>query len=270
MQSPTRKADILPPSPPPPNITGVNPSDAIAGTWVEIDGTGFNNVQNVTFRGVTASFKFDSATEVQAVVPAISPGSAPIQITTVNNGLSATSNQASFTVDGYSFDEPDEFDPKKGLPGDSITIHGKDLGTVNQVLFNMDPSKQITTGASQRVVAVVPPDATSGPITLKGPLGSVTSQQNFIVIVPPVLKSVSPQSGPVGTKLTLSGQHFEQVTSVVFSQNGKSYSASYTIKDPRTIKVTVPPGLNPGSATIIATDRAGSGSINFTVTGTTG
>lgn len=331
----------------PPTITGVNPPHAVVGTFIEIDGQAFQNVQHVFIGGVDTGFKNDSATVIHATVPNLQPGQVQIQVQTqLDNGSIATSAGFSFTVDaavftatfspatgrpgdvvtlrgtGISrlrqvvfnsappvqpsnvseasatvivpdgattgpllavidtgtvnlgtftvlpatpqFDEPDEFDPKSGIAGDAVVIHGKHLASVTQVLFHMIevPASQLQLGANQRIGAVVPAGATTGPIALKGPNGSVSSQQSFVVIQKPQLDSADPPSGRTGMKITLNGRHLGEVTSVDF--NGTQ--ASFKDKTERSMKVTVP-NVSPGTYAITVRNRAGQASIGFTVTG---
>lgn len=64
-----------------PTITSANPSGKAAGEQVTLTGTGFYGATSVTFGGVESFFQVQSATQIKAVVPPGSAGSAPIVVT---------------------------------------------------------------------------------------------------------------------------------------------------------------------------------------------
>ena len=76
-----------------PTVTAATPSGAAAGATVTITGTGFTGVTGaagVKFGAVNAtSYNVVSATQITAVVPAGSAGSAPIVVTHPTDGASA-------------------------------------------------------------------------------------------------------------------------------------------------------------------------------------
>jgi hypothetical protein len=57
--------------------------------------------------------------------------------------------------------DPDDFEP-----GSLVTLHGKNLFDVQQVLFDDKPAKQMVIVSNQRIEAVVPDDAESSAITI--------------------------------------------------------------------------------------------------------
>ncbi|PPG29645.1 IPT/TIG domain-containing protein [Pseudoclavibacter sp. RFBB5] len=66
---------------PPPTISAATPGAAVAGDTVTITGTGFAAVTGVRFGTIpAANYVIDSATQIKAVVPAGTAGSAPIQV----------------------------------------------------------------------------------------------------------------------------------------------------------------------------------------------
>src|SRR5439155_2007675 len=77
----------------PPSITGFTPASGPVGTSVTISGTNFSGTSAVAFNGVSASFTANSATSIQATVPA-GATTGTISVTTL--GGTATS-AGSFT-----------------------------------------------------------------------------------------------------------------------------------------------------------------------------
>lgn len=73
------------------------------------------------------------------------------------------------------------FSPQDGLPGDQVTFIGVGFGGgVNDVSFN-GASATIVSVTSSKVVAIVPPGATTGPVTITTPTGSVATATPFTI-----------------------------------------------------------------------------------------
>jgi YD repeat-containing protein len=85
------------------------------------------------------------------------------------------------------------FFPKAGVPGDRVTFIGVGFGVgVNSVSFNGTLAQVIQTTPST-VIAEVPQGATTGPVTITTPIGSVTTPVPFVVrgvIVSPATATV--------------------------------------------------------------------------------
>ena len=78
-------------------------------------------------------------------------------------------------------------------------------------------------------------------------------------IVLPVITSLSPTTGPIGTSVTISGSNFTGTTSVTFG----GISATFTVVNDTTITTTAPSGS--GAAAVMVTTTAGiSNSATFT------
>lgn len=68
--------------------------------------------------------------------------------------------------------------------------------------------------SSSEITTTVPSGATTGSITVTTPGGALTSEQTFRVI--PVVTSITPTKGPVGTPIVITGVSFTQATNVAF------------------------------------------------------
>jgi subtilisin family serine protease len=96
-----------------------------------------------------------------------------------------------FKLSWYSTPRPSfnssEFSPQSGTPGTKITLSGTNFTGAVSVLFNgakASFTNAATTNLDLRLNAIVPPDATSGPITIVTPHGDVTSSAAFQVLPP--------------------------------------------------------------------------------------
>src|SRR6266403_704323 len=189
----------------PPTITSFTPSSGPVGTSVTISGTNFTGATAVLFNGVSATFTVNSATSIQATVPA---GATTGAISITTPGGTAIS-AGSFTV----INPPtiSSFTPASGPIGTSVTISGTNFTGTTAVAFN-SVSASFTVNSATSIQAAVPASATSGTISVTTPGGTTTSAGSFTVINPPTITSFTPASGPVGASVTISGTNFSSAT----------------------------------------------------------
>ena len=75
------------------------------------------------------------------------------------------------------------------MPGAKVVLTGTNFTGATAVLFGKGSAafaNAPTSNLDLRITAMVPPDATSGPITVITPHGSVTSTATFQVLPPPL------------------------------------------------------------------------------------
>jgi hypothetical protein len=100
--------------------------------------------------------------------------------------------------------------PTSGPPGTTVTISGQNFGPEYAVLYNgvqLTPKKV----SNNKIVVQIPANAVQGRFTLRGPVHQVVSPQVFWVIQAksaPVITSITPNSGPPGTVVTINGNNF--------------------------------------------------------------
>ncbi|PWU05052.1 MAG: hypothetical protein C5B52_00365 [Bacteroidetes bacterium] len=76
------------------------------------------------------------------------------------------------------------FDPTEGSPGMAVTIRGIHFGNLEsqtQIYFNRAVVTQITAVTDSVIIAFVPPDATTGKITVSIDGNTTTSANDFVV-----------------------------------------------------------------------------------------
>ncbi|WP_395739382.1 choice-of-anchor D domain-containing protein [Prosthecobacter sp.] len=145
------------------------------------------------------------------------------------------------------------FSPASGLPGSSVVISGIGLSTVTSVKFN-GVSATFTANSPSQITATVPAGATTGLITVAGPLGSASSATPFTVF------GFSPAIGIAGTNVVLTGNGFTGATAVSF--NGTS--ASFTVDSDSQITAVVPAGATTGTISVTTPGGIITGSSTFT------
>ncbi|BCM89738.1 thermophilic serine proteinase [Abditibacteriota bacterium] len=237
-----------------PTITSFSPTSGPVGTQVTIDGTGFRSVTGVTIGGASASFSIVSPTRLTAIVPG---GAVSGKITVTTAGGTA--------VSAGVFSMPpriDSFSPASGPIGTRVQIKGINFLGTTSVLFNTTPATAPTITGDMISVAV-PANATTGPISVVAPSGTVKSAANFVVLTPPVVTGFTPSGGKVGTSVTISGANFTGATAVRFNGvaavNPKIAATS--------IVAVVPAAASTGPVSVTTPQGDGQSATNFVVDG---
>jgi hypothetical protein len=160
-----------------PTITSFSPTIAAAGTVVNILGSNFAGTVEVNFNGKSANFVFVSENEIKATVP---PGasSGRIEITTLAGSVRSSSI---FIVPLVIY----TFSPSSGPIGTSVALLGSSFIGTTSVKFGGVNASSFSVVADSQIVARVPTNALSGPISITTPSGTISSSKNFIVIHPP-------------------------------------------------------------------------------------
>ncbi|WP_345237333.1 IPT/TIG domain-containing protein [Hymenobacter saemangeumensis] len=182
----------------------------------------------------------------------------------VCNTLPSASPLAYRINNGSSAPVISAFSPGSGPVASTVVISGSGFTGATIVRFN-GTSASFSVDANNQITAVVPNGATSGAISVTTPGGTATSTTSFTVQPNPVVYSFSPTSGPVGTSVVITGDHFIGVQAVYFG-GGSPVPASYVVNSATQITATVPAGAGSG---VIGVNTGGFSSFSstpFTVT----
>lgn len=236
----------------PPEVTGFSPTRGGTGAAVTISGLRFTGATAVTFNGVSATFSVISDTTIEATVPATATTGLVGVTTAGGTGVSA----AVFTVVDVA--AVTTFSPIKGTPGTVVTITGSNFTGATSVQFG-GAAASFTVNDDTQITATVPVGAVTGPITITTPEG--TSSSSNLFFLPPVLSSFAPNSGSVGTPVTISGSNLLGAISVTF--NG--VEATFTVVANDRINTTVPANATTGTLTVTTQYGPASSALNFTV-----
>ncbi len=242
-----------------PTISSFTPTTGLAGTSVDIAGANFTGATSVTFNGAAAGFTVDSDTEIHATVPA-GAATGPISVTTPNGTGTSTS----------SFGVPptiSSFTPTCSPAGATIDIRGSNFTDTTNVTFSSvsygSQPASFTVDSDSEIHAIVPSAATFGPVTVGTPGGATTSSSPFTgpCDSPPLVNSLTPNSGPVGTSVDIGGHYFSGATSVKF--NGTV--AAFTVDSDSEMHATVPSGATTGPVSV-TTPNGTTWNLSFAVT----
>ena len=171
-----------------PLITSISPSTGATtgGTEVTVLGAGFTDVTGVDFgTNPSPSVQVISDSEIIAESPP-EPYKENVAVNVVSPMGTADNSDVTFLYDTYPASGPPtitSFTPGTGPAGTSVTISGTNLGDATSVEFG-STSAWFTADSGDELSTVVPDGATSGPVTVVGSNGTVTSSQTFTLTDP--------------------------------------------------------------------------------------
>ena len=188
-----------------PTISSISPSTARAGDQITINGTNFGATQGSgsVWLGskLAGSIVSWSNTQIVATVASGSvSGSAQVQQSGVwGNTVALTVITPDIT----------SVSPTTARAGDSITINGTGFGSTQgsgSVWLGSKLAGSIVSWSDTQIVATVASGAVTG--TAQVQQGGVWDNYGTFTVITPVLSSISPTSGPVGTQVTFTGTGF--------------------------------------------------------------
>ncbi|HCP38771.1 MAG TPA: hypothetical protein DIT98_13205 [Verrucomicrobiales bacterium] len=214
-----------------PFITGLNPSKGQAGDTIIVEGVNLSDVKEISLNGAVVHFQVVANTQLSLSIPA-GVTSGFIRLVTA---LDAYTSDIVLTVKGAG-PVIESFAPSSGLPGAQVQFQGQHFANVESVLFG-EWEASFEAAAETQLTALVPMDAETGFITIKTAFGEFVSDSVFVIQKPtPTITSFSPTSGQVGTRVTLTGNHFNGVSSVLLGDK----EAAFQIVADSQILITVP------------------------------
>jgi hypothetical protein len=244
--------------PPVPTISTFTPSSGPVGTSVSIAGTNLTGTTAVAFNGTSATFTVNSPTQIAATVPLGATTGLISVATPAGNATSATA----FTVTTTQLAPTiTSFSPSGGAVGSSVTLKGTNFTGTTAVTFNGVSATFKLKGASQ-IAAIVPAGATTGPIAVTASGGTAATSSSFTIAPAPAIVGLSPNTGPAGTTVVITGSGFVDVTSVTF--NGAK--ASFSSASDTTITAVVPKGAKSGPVKDSAFGGSATSGSSFTET----
>jgi hypothetical protein len=145
------------------------------GVEVTIHGTGFATASEVRFFGTMATFTADDDTTLRATVPA-GASSGPISVTNPGGTAISATNFIVMVPPSVSW-----FAPGDGPVGAEIVVYGSGFLTASEVRFNGTVAPTFTVENDTTLRVIVPPGASSGPISVISSTGTGTSLDVFSI-----------------------------------------------------------------------------------------
>jgi IPT/TIG domain len=221
-----------------PTIASFAPVSVQVGATIGITGAGLDTADRVDFAGgFSATPTNVTGTSLQVVVPA----GAQSGVFSVHTSSGSVSSGRPLTIT-FSVSR---FSPAKADYGATVTITGSALTGVTSVLFNGVPGTNVTVVDDSHVTVTVPASGSlSGQITVVKGGVSVHPSGLFTLFG---LHSATPNAGPAGTTVVLSGVGLSAVNRVTFSGG---VTGTFTVNSDTQITVTVPVGATNGQVTV--------------------
>ncbi len=292
-----------------PVITNIDPLDGKVGVYVTIFGYGFGATQGngrVKFLGNPASQDDDKVAELApcssawtsasiVVIVPVGALSGPIEVIN-NNELADDSLDLGalgiFQVNNVSRPGICGLNPRSGASGSKFDVSGTNFGALqgNSTLTLGDRAAQVSVWSDTQLDDALVPNIQEGKYVVRANVSGVSSNGlYFKVTIPegqePTISSIDPQSGGIGTYLTISGANFGTTPgSVLFikgqdiadgdtafpemCQDGYWTNTTITVKVPPTYRDQSGILLQAHSVRAVRADGARSNTASFTVNNT--
>ena len=246
---------------PGPVISSFTPASGPAGTVVTLTGLNFTGATVVAFNGTAASaFTVVSATSLRATVAAGSTSGLLTVSTPTGTGVSTTA----FLVG--SPPTITSFTPTSGPANTIVAITGTNFLGTSKVTLNGTDVRAFYVNSATELRATMPGGGTTGRLAVTTPLGTATSATDFIVPLLTTIDSFTPNSGPIGTVVTLTGTNLTGATRVTFNS---VTAPGFTVNSATSLTATVPVGATTGPLAVFTPlgvgTSAGYGVNSFTV-----
>jgi hypothetical protein len=177
---------------------------------------------------------------------------------TVTDGSSCVTT-SSVTVLVNSQPEVAQITPSSGTAGTVIHIYGQGLSNTIEVRFNGQPGTSLNIISDTHVTALMPVSGSVQQLEVLSACGTTT-----VLAVSPVISSISPASGSVGTVVTVSGLNLDQINSAAIGGT----TAVILSRSSTTARLLVMPGTPGGIVDVSTPTSTASSSSAFTVSNT--
>jgi uncharacterized repeat protein (TIGR03803 family) len=214
--------------------TGVPAGPTQYGTLFKITKSGSYSIQHVLDQTHGANQYSNSMQHTNGTLYATPSGGGPFNSGVLYSLVQSIPIPPFVSVIGYP----------AAASGRTIKILGTGLTGTTSVKFGSGAAS-FTVVSDTYMTAVVPAAGTTGTVTVVTPSGILKSKQSFKVL--PVILSLKPGSGPVGTHVTITGTGLTGATKVAF---GGVKATAFTVNSGTQVTATVPIGAKTGKISI--------------------
>ncbi|MBO9703331.1 MAG: IPT/TIG domain-containing protein [Sporocytophaga sp.] len=261
-QSATSFNVVLPPAP---TISSISSTTVQSGSTITISGINFTGLYRVSYNGIDCEIIDFSPTSI--VVKVIAGGTGAIEVSAFGGTAIST---AILTVTAPAVPTITSFTPSSGYYNQPITITGTNLASVSSIYFGSDMVFDFVVNSPTSITAKVPFGEASGRISLTTLGGGTESAEVFTKIFEsaPTFNSFSPSSGPVGTKVTITGSNFLSMGAIEF---GGIFIQDFVINSATSLSIRVPEGSTSGKIKLLSESSPGAihevqSATDFTIT----
>jgi Leucine-rich repeat (LRR) protein len=192
-----------------PSIVSFAPVFGTTGTVVTLNGSQLGTATQVFFGERAAqSFTILSTTSVQAVAP-VGIITAPLRVSTP---IATVTSATAFTVT-----QPPSIasvQPTVAIAGTSLAITGINFTGTTTVTLGGATVASFSVASPTLITAVLATNHSTGVVSVSNPSG--TAMSGVVEFVhPPVVSAISPTLGGTGTVVTITGQHFTNISNVL-------------------------------------------------------
>jgi hypothetical protein len=244
-----------------PSITSISPTTARAGDSITITGTNFGATQGTgqVWLGSKLAGSYVSWSNTQ-IVATVASGATSGTAQVKQSGV--WGNQVTITILTPTITN---VTPTTARAGDSITITGTNFGSTQgsgSVWLGSKLAGSYVSWSDTQIVATVASGSVTG--TAQVQQGGVWANYGTFTVITPVLSSISPTSGPVGTQVTFTGTGFgtTQGSGKVWLAN--KYATIVSWSDTQVVATVIAGSTT--SASQVYQNGVWSNTITFTVT----
>ena len=151
-------------------------------------------------------------------------------------------------------------EPSFGTVGSTVIIIGTNLTGTTAVNFDATAATFQVVSSSE-ITATVPSKAKTGIVSVTTPSGTLKTLVDFKVT--PIITTFTPESGPVGTEVTITGTGLTGATEVTF---GGVKATTFKVISGGEVTADVPTGAETGVIAITTAGGTATSSQTFTVT----
>jgi hypothetical protein len=236
------------------HIDSFSPTSATTGSTVTITGSNLTGASSVTFNGTNAaSFSIDSDTQIRATIAA-GTTSGHVLVTTL-----AGTAQGPGTL--YILPAITGFSPTHASVHSTVTLTGTSFTGATSVKVN-GTSAPFSVVSSTSITLTVPAGASSGTIQVTTPGGTSTSSGSLTIGPPPAITSFTPESGSIGTTVTITGTNLDHVLAV---EIGHVLTVPTSASSTQVV-FTIPPGAVSGPIRLLAANGSVTSVDSLTIT----
>lgn len=196
---------------PAPVITAIQPAQAAPGERITIRGERFQIAPepvSVTFWGRRATVILVTETTIEAVVPNVSAGAAPVVVTVGDR----SSSPFAYQVLQSPVPIITAIEPAQAAPGDQITLRGEHFGVPGEpISVTISDRQALLVSATQNTVVVVVPYVATGAARVVVSVGERSSDPFAYQVLrapAPVIENLFPDPVRADLRLTIAGRNF--------------------------------------------------------------